>query len=210
MERRHRRHRRRASRRADPLGGTDERAGTTRRSTSPTATCSGGAGCGRRSPRTSGWSGRASRGNPARWRQAWPAWRTSGASIASRHRLVEPDLSRVASWWHTDGDLGRNIEVLTDMNKSRKAGFTAHPRHPRQLLRLRRAVPRGADHPVSHAGRALPLLSSMCALIGATRDGDAASSASTASSMPKRWVTIGGQVDAAVGQEPQGLRPHAG
>jgi nucleoside-diphosphate-sugar epimerase len=45
--------------------------------------------------------------------------------IAARHDLVEPDLARVASWWHTDGDLGRNIEVLTDMNKSRTAGFTA-------------------------------------------------------------------------------------
>ncbi len=45
--------------------------------------------------------------------------------IAERHGLVEPDLSRIASWWHSDGDLGRNIEVLTDMNKSRKAGFSA-------------------------------------------------------------------------------------
>lgn len=46
--------------------------------------------------------------------------------IATKYNLVEPDLARVASWWHTDGDLGRNIEVLTDMNKSRNAGFTAH------------------------------------------------------------------------------------
>jgi nucleoside-diphosphate-sugar epimerase len=45
--------------------------------------------------------------------------------IAARHGLVEPDLDRIASWWHTDGDLGRDIEVLTDMNKSRAAGFTA-------------------------------------------------------------------------------------
>ncbi len=45
--------------------------------------------------------------------------------IAQRHGLVEADLSRVASWWHTDGDLGRDIEVVTDMNKSRKAGFTS-------------------------------------------------------------------------------------
>src|SRR3954467_15823583 len=45
--------------------------------------------------------------------------------IAARHGLVEPDIARVASWWHTDGDLGREIEVLTDMNKSRKAGFAA-------------------------------------------------------------------------------------
>jgi nucleoside-diphosphate-sugar epimerase len=46
-------------------------------------------------------------------------------SIADKHGLVEPDLSRVASWWHSDGDLGRDIEVVTDMNKSRKAGFTS-------------------------------------------------------------------------------------
>jgi nucleoside-diphosphate-sugar epimerase len=44
--------------------------------------------------------------------------------IADRHGLVEAEIERVASWWHTDGDLGREIEVLTDMNKSRKAGFT--------------------------------------------------------------------------------------
>jgi nucleoside-diphosphate-sugar epimerase len=45
------------------------------------------------------------------------------ADIAQKHNLVEPDISRVASWWHSDGDLGRKIEVLTDMNKSRTAGF---------------------------------------------------------------------------------------
>lgn len=43
--------------------------------------------------------------------------------IAQRHDLVEPDVSRLASWWHTDGDLGRDIEALTDMNKSRRSGF---------------------------------------------------------------------------------------
>jgi nucleoside-diphosphate-sugar epimerase len=43
--------------------------------------------------------------------------------IAAAHDLVEPDLSRIASWWHSDGDLGRDIEVCTDMNKSRKTGF---------------------------------------------------------------------------------------
>ncbi|MCW2771479.1 MAG: NAD-dependent dehydratase [Aeromicrobium sp.] len=43
--------------------------------------------------------------------------------IAAKHQLVEPAVSRVASWWHTDGDLGRTVESLTDMNKSRRAGF---------------------------------------------------------------------------------------
>jgi nucleoside-diphosphate-sugar epimerase len=43
--------------------------------------------------------------------------------IAERNGLVEKDLGRLASWWHSDGDLGREIECLTDMTKSRKAGF---------------------------------------------------------------------------------------
>jgi len=50
------------------------------------------------------------------------------ARIADRHGLIEPDLSRVASWWHTDADLGRPIEVLADMSKSRLAGFTGYRR----------------------------------------------------------------------------------
>jgi nucleoside-diphosphate-sugar epimerase len=47
------------------------------------------------------------------------AWK----AVVDRAGLAEPDITRVASWWHTDGDLGRPIEVVTDMNKSRKAGF---------------------------------------------------------------------------------------
>jgi len=43
--------------------------------------------------------------------------------IAERDGLVEPDLSRLASPWHTDADLGRPIEVVTDMSKSRRLGF---------------------------------------------------------------------------------------
>ncbi|KKB64253.1 NAD-dependent dehydratase [Robbsia andropogonis] len=43
--------------------------------------------------------------------------------IAARYDLVEPDLSRLASPWHTDADLGRPIEVVTDMSKSRRLGF---------------------------------------------------------------------------------------
>ena len=46
--------------------------------------------------------------------------------IAERENLAEPDLSRLASPWHTDADLGRPIEVVTDMSKSRKLGFAAY------------------------------------------------------------------------------------
>ncbi len=49
-------------------------------------------------------------------------WRT----IAEREGLAEPDLSRLASPWHTDADLGRPIEVVTDMSKSRRLGFTEY------------------------------------------------------------------------------------
>jgi len=51
-----------------------------------------------------------------------PLW----AKIAAREGLAEPDLARVASPWHTDADLGRPIEVVTDMSKSRRLGFTAY------------------------------------------------------------------------------------
>ena len=50
---------------------------------------------------------------------AAPLW----AEVARKHGLAEPDLNRLASAWHTDGDLGRPIEVVTDMSKSRKLGF---------------------------------------------------------------------------------------
>jgi nucleoside-diphosphate-sugar epimerase len=46
--------------------------------------------------------------------------------IAEKHNLKEPDLGRLASAWHTDLDLGRPLEVMTDMSKSRKLGFTAY------------------------------------------------------------------------------------
>ncbi len=47
------------------------------------------------------------------------AWRV----IAQREGLIEPHLGRLASPWHTDADLGRPIEVVTDMSKSRRLGF---------------------------------------------------------------------------------------
>lgn len=46
--------------------------------------------------------------------------------MAQRFGLAESDLDRLVSPWHTDLDLGRPIEVMTDMAKSRKLGFTAY------------------------------------------------------------------------------------
>ncbi|RZJ68127.1 MAG: SDR family oxidoreductase [Flavobacterium sp.] len=44
--------------------------------------------------------------------------------LAERHDLKEHDLNRISTAWHTDLDLGRPIEVMTDMTNSRKLGFT--------------------------------------------------------------------------------------
>ncbi|UII26742.1 SDR family oxidoreductase [Fulvivirga maritima] len=46
--------------------------------------------------------------------------------IAAKYNLAESELSRLASPWHSDLDLGRPIEVMTDMSKSRKLGFTEY------------------------------------------------------------------------------------
>ncbi len=54
-------------------------------------------------------------GDADRWRE-----------LAARYQLTEPDLGRLASAWHTDLDLGRPLEVNTDMTKSRKLGFTVY------------------------------------------------------------------------------------
>lgn len=47
-------------------------------------------------------------------------------AIAEREGLVEPDITQLSSPWHTDADLGRPIEVVTDMSKSRRLGFTVY------------------------------------------------------------------------------------
>ena len=43
--------------------------------------------------------------------------------LAIEQGLVEPDIHRLVSPWHTDADLGRPVEVMTDMSKSRRLGF---------------------------------------------------------------------------------------
>ena len=51
---------------------------------------------------------------------AAPIWRTHRRKAQSRRTRPLPS-SPLA--WHTDADLGRPIEVVTDMSKSRKLGF---------------------------------------------------------------------------------------
>lgn len=45
------------------------------------------------------------------------------AQLAAAHGLIEADIHRLISPWHTDADLGRPLEVITDMAKSRRLGF---------------------------------------------------------------------------------------
>ena len=100
-------------------------------------------------------------GDVFRWRWLWPQLAayfglksegppTSGApledrmqgaaaawkSIAEKYGLAEPNVNRLASWWHTDGDLGRKIECVNDMSKSRKLGFTSHQDTPQSFFDL--------------------------------------------------------------------------
>ena len=51
-----------------------------------------------------------------------PVW----DKIVETYGLQKNRLSNVASWWHTDADLGRVIENFNDMTKSRDLGFTAY------------------------------------------------------------------------------------
>jgi nucleoside-diphosphate-sugar epimerase len=55
----------------------------------------------------------------SRMKPVAPVWR----QLAERHKLIEPDVDRLASWWHTDGDLGRELECVNDMARSRSLGF---------------------------------------------------------------------------------------
>ena len=49
--------------------------------------------------------------------EVWPR-------IVQRHGLRDLDVGKLASWWHTDADLGRTVETFTDMGRSRRLGFT--------------------------------------------------------------------------------------
>ncbi len=51
-----------------------------------------------------------------------PVW----DKIVAKHGLRKNPLNTVASWWHSDADLGRVIENFNDMTKSRDMGFTAY------------------------------------------------------------------------------------
>ena len=58
------------------------------------------------------------------------------SQIVAEHGLKEADISRLVSPWHTDADLGRPIEVVTDMTKSRLLGFSAYQASDRAFFEV--------------------------------------------------------------------------
>lgn len=65
-------------------------------------------------------------------RDAGPVWER----IVAKHSLKPYALTELASWWHTDADLGREIECLSDMSKSRKLGFLDYQQTLQSFLDL--------------------------------------------------------------------------
>lgn len=49
--------------------------------------------------------------------------KSSWEEIVKENKLLEKNLDSLASAWNTDLDLGRPVEVMTDMSKSRELGF---------------------------------------------------------------------------------------
>lgn len=45
------------------------------------------------------------------------------ARLVKEHDLAAHKATDLVSWWHTDADLGREMETFADMSKSRAAGF---------------------------------------------------------------------------------------
>ncbi|MBF9030931.1 NAD-dependent epimerase/dehydratase family protein [Rhodobacterales bacterium HKCCE3408] len=46
--------------------------------------------------------------------------------IVAKHGLQDIPVNKLASWWHSDADLGRELECFTDMTNSRTLGFDAY------------------------------------------------------------------------------------
>ena len=56
--------------------------------------------------------------------------------IVAKHDLQPYPVETLASWWHSDADLGRTIETFTDMSKSRRMGFLEYQETSNSFLNL--------------------------------------------------------------------------
>ena len=76
-------------------------------------------------------------------REAGPIW----DGMVAKYALEPNALTRVASFWHSDADLGRQIETFNDMGRSRELGFLEYQDTTRSFtdafdrLRLDRIIP---------------------------------------------------------------------
>jgi nucleoside-diphosphate-sugar epimerase len=61
-----------------------------------------------------------------------PVWQR----LVERFDLQPTSLDSLASWWHTDADLGRTMETFADMNLARSLGFTETQDSRRSFLDL--------------------------------------------------------------------------
>ena len=59
---------------------------------------------------------------------------TVWAEIVAQHGLQDIPVGKLASWWHSDADLGRTLECFTDMANSRKLGFTGYRHTPQSFF----------------------------------------------------------------------------
>lgn len=69
------------------------------------------------------------------------------AEIVAKHGLQDIPVGKLASWWHSDADLGRDIECFTDMTNSRVLGYDTYQTTPASFtdvfdeLRARKIIP---------------------------------------------------------------------
>lgn len=74
---------------------------------------------------------------------AGPIW----DRIVKKYDLQPYPIETLASWWHSDADLGRKVEAFTDMSKSRRLGFLDYQETQRSFhdlfdrLRAERIIP---------------------------------------------------------------------
>ena len=69
------------------------------------------------------------------------------SGLVAKHGLQDIAVTTLASWWHSDADLGRTLECFTDMTNSRVLGFAAYQPTPSSFfdvfdaLRAQRIIP---------------------------------------------------------------------
>jgi hypothetical protein len=56
--------------------------------------------------------------------------------LTDKYGLAPYRATDLASWWHTDADLGRPVEAFADMSKSRALGFLDFQDSTRSFLDL--------------------------------------------------------------------------